>query len=74
MANQVILPREGDERRADEIIRAFAERTGLEPQQIDGGTSFPIEGAEHATNVVQTLDEIDPDWTEHVALGDPELT
>lgn len=74
MADRVILLREGDGRRADEIIRAFAERTGLEPLQIDGGMSFPIKGAEHTTNVVQTLDEIALDWTEHVALGDPELT
>ncbi|HEY3667479.1 MAG TPA: hypothetical protein VGL19_15840 [Polyangiaceae bacterium] len=72
MASQVILLREDDERRADEIIGAFAEQTGLEARQTDGGASFAIDGAAHAINVIQTLDEIDPDWTEHVALGDPE--
>jgi hypothetical protein len=72
MAGQVILLREGDPQHADEIIGAFAEQTGLQAREIDGGASFLIKGSEHAINVIQTLDEIDPDWTEHVALGDPE--
>jgi hypothetical protein len=72
MADRVILLREGDERRGAKIIGEFAEQTGLKAQEIDGGVSFSVEGAEHATNVVQTLDEIDPDWTEHIALGDPQ--
>jgi hypothetical protein len=71
MADCVILLREGDEERASEIVQAFAERTGLEGEEVQGGTSFSLEGEEHEVEVVQTLNEIDPDWSEHLALGDP---
>lgn len=71
MADRVILLDQGDGPRASAIINAFAERTGLEPEEIEGGASFPIEGEEHEIDIVRTLDEIDPDWTDHLALGDP---
>lgn len=71
MADRVILLARGDEDRASEIIEAFGERTGLEAGEVDGGASFSLAGEEHEVEVVQTLDEIDPSWADHLALGDP---
>jgi hypothetical protein len=67
-----LLPR-GDERRAREIVVEFAERTGLTPEVLPGGgASFSLAGEDHRIEVVQTLTEIDPSWSECVALGAPE--
>lgn len=73
MANQVVLLRENDiDGRAEEIIDEFETRTGLEREEIDGGASFGLEGEDHAVKVVETLDEIDRDWTDYLTLGDPD--
>jgi hypothetical protein len=73
MADEVILlPIGPDEDRFEQIIGEFAARTGLESSPVEGGGArFPVAGVEHAVPVVQTLSEIDPDWSEHLALGDP---
>ena len=69
MADQIILTKLDAD--ADRIIDAFADRTGLDREEHGDHAHFPIEGAEHEIDVVQTLTEIDEDWTEHVGVGDP---
>ncbi len=73
MADEVILlPVGPDGSRFEEIVDEFSSRTGLEFSELDGGGArFPLAGEDHAVPVVQTLTDIDPDWSEHLALGDP---
>jgi hypothetical protein len=63
-----LIPRDED---GERIADAFAEQTGLEAEEADGRRIFTVDGTEHEIEVVQTLDGIDEDWTQHVALGDP---
>jgi hypothetical protein len=63
-----LIPQDED---GERIVDAFARKTGLEADEDDGRRVFSVEGVEHEIEVVQTLDSIDEDWTEHVALEDP---
>lgn len=69
MADQIILLTRDDQAQA--IVDAFAERTGLQPEPVDGGVAFPLADGDHAIPVTQTLTDIDAGWADHVALGDP---
>jgi hypothetical protein len=55
----------------ERIIGAFAERTGLDGEEDGGRHVFDIEGTEHEIPFVQTLDEIDEDWADHVEIEQP---
>ncbi|HYF28049.1 MAG TPA: hypothetical protein VD931_20060 [Baekduia sp.] len=60
-----------DPHAAAAIIARFGEETGLEGEDTpEGGRIFDVDD-DHEIEVVQTLDEIDPDWPEHIALEDP---
>ncbi len=72
MADHLILLTRDGSSRAQGIFEEFAERTGLRPEVIDDGLRFPLRGEDHALRVVETLDEIDSDWPQHVALGQPD--
>ncbi|MFL5864361.1 MAG: hypothetical protein ACJ780_26920 [Solirubrobacteraceae bacterium] len=73
MADQIVLLARGDASRAQSIMESFAARTGLERRDVDGGAVFPLESADdHRVEVVQTLTDIDAEWTQHLALGDPQ--
>jgi hypothetical protein len=70
MADTITLIPHDDE--AQRILDAFEQRTGLEAEDAsDGARVYPIEGDEHQIDVVQTLTDIDEDWTDHIAVGDP---
>jgi hypothetical protein len=57
---------------AERILDAFEERTGLESEQPDPQTRvYPLEGADHSVDVVQTLNAIDTDWPEYLKLESP---
>jgi hypothetical protein len=56
---------------ADRILDAFEQRTGLEGEDDGDRRVFEVEGAEHEVDVVQTLTDIDEDWTDHVGVQDP---
>jgi hypothetical protein len=56
---------------AEPVVHAFAERTGLTPTTAGDAWIFDVDGQEHGLNVVQTLTDIDPSWTDHVGLQDP---
>jgi hypothetical protein len=69
MADEIILTKLDEE--ADRILDAFEERTGLDGEDDGDKRTYPIEGTEHEIDVVQTLTDIDEDWTEHVGVQDP---
>jgi hypothetical protein len=69
MADHIILTKLDSD--ADRILDAFEERTGLDSEDDGDRRTFDIEGEEHAIDVVQTLTDIDEDWTEHVGVEDP---
>jgi hypothetical protein len=53
---------------ADRILDAFEQRTGLESEKPDDQTRvYPLEGADHRIEVVQTLTEIDEHWPDHLS-------
>jgi hypothetical protein len=74
MAERIVLMTRGDQRQAWAIIDAFAERTGLEARKSDRVAEFPLGPDDHHIQVVQTLTDIDPRWSDHVALGPPEAS
>ena len=69
MADTITLIAQDEE--GERIIQAFAKETGLEGEESAGRHIFDVDPDEHDVPVIQTLDEIDEDWTEHVALEDP---
>jgi hypothetical protein len=69
MATSIILTKLDDD--ADAIVKAFAEETGLSAEDRGDKWVFDIDGEEHEIDVVQTLTDIDEDWTEHVGFQDP---
>jgi hypothetical protein len=71
MADTITLIPQDDE--ALSILDAFEAQTGLEPETGDDDARvYPLEGDDHRIEVVQTLDTIDEDWPEHLALAAPE--
>jgi hypothetical protein len=71
MADRLILLPHPDDSRSWAIIEAFAERTGLTLERRNGGAEFPLHERDHEVQVVQTLTDIDAQWSRHVTLGDP---
>jgi hypothetical protein len=57
---------------AARILDEFEEQTGLEAEESDEDTRvYPLEGEDHQIAIVQTLTEIDEDWSDHLALQSP---
>jgi len=70
MADTITLIEKDDD--AARILDAFEEETGLEPDLGEEGTRiYTLSGDDHQVAIVRTLTEIDDDWGEHVAVGDP---
>jgi hypothetical protein len=70
MASTITLIPQDDD--GERILDEFEQRTGLEAEVGDEDERiYPIEGEEHRIEIVDTLDDIDTDWTKHVALGSP---
>jgi hypothetical protein len=55
----------------ERIIGQFAEQTGLEVEEDGDRRIFDIEGEDHEVPFVQTLDDIDEDWNDHVVIEPP---
>jgi hypothetical protein len=70
MADELVFLTRGDER-GERILIAFAERTGLTPEVIGDGVRFALQGQDHAVKVVETLTDIDAEWSRHMTLGEP---
>jgi hypothetical protein len=70
MAGELVFLTKGDER-GERILTAFAERTGLTPEAIGDGIRFALQAEDHAIKVVETLTDIDSEWSRHITLGEP---
>jgi hypothetical protein len=71
MADTITLIAQDDD--AEAILDEFEERTGLQREESDDDETrvYAIEGEDHRIEIVETLDEIDEHWPQHVALGSP---
>jgi hypothetical protein len=70
MADTITLIPQDDD--AEKILDEFEVRTGLEAEVGDDDERiYPIEGEDHRIDIIETLDDIDPEWPRHVALGSP---
>jgi hypothetical protein len=57
---------------ADRILDAFEEQTGLESEKPDDESRvYPLEGDDHQVEIVQTLDDIDEHWADHITPEAP---
>jgi hypothetical protein len=65
-----LLPKDDD---GERILDEFEQQTDLEPDADAEGAArvYPIEGDDHQIEIVQTLTDIDPQWSEHVAIEMP---
>jgi hypothetical protein len=57
--------------KADDILDAFQERTGLHGRDEVSQRTYPLHGSEHRVRVVQELTAIDDHWTDHVGVQIP---
>jgi hypothetical protein len=57
--------------RAEKILAAFADETGLTPETTTDGVSFELRDEDHDVKVVQTLNDIDPHWSRFISLREP---
>jgi hypothetical protein len=65
----VTLLARGDQKQAQRIFDAFAERTALEAEPVTGGMRFALEGTPRQIKVIETLHDIDTRWELYIALG-----
>ncbi len=71
MADVLILTSLDGSPRAEQILDAFEQRTGLRGEATSQGRLYDLSVVEHEVEVVQTLTAIDPAWTDRVGLQDP---
>lgn len=71
VADQIILQTLEGSAEADRILDEFERRTGLEGEARDDARYYELHGEEHRTRIVQTLTEIEPDWTDHLGFRLP---
>ncbi|HEY6762323.1 MAG TPA: hypothetical protein VI318_22680 [Baekduia sp.] len=72
MATTITFIPQDDE--GERILDEFEQQTSLdaEPGEDDASSrTYPLEGDDHRIEIIETLDDIDPEWTEHVALESP---
>jgi hypothetical protein len=71
MATTLTLIPQDDE--GEKILDEFEVRTGLEPEETgdEDERIYPLEGEDHRIEIVETLDDIDAEWTQHLSLGSP---
>jgi hypothetical protein len=72
MADTITFLPKDDE--GERILDEFEQQTDLEAEAgADGDAArvYPLEGSDHQTEIVQTLTDIDPEWTQHIALEMP---
>jgi hypothetical protein len=65
--NTLILVKTGP--RADEILDAFQERTGMAARDADHARIFTVEGAPRLVDPTEDLDAVDPEWSQHLELA-----
>jgi hypothetical protein len=64
-----LIPQDDD---GERILDEFEQQTSLDPE--DGGDAariYSLEGDDHRIEIIETLDDIDAEWTQHIALDSP---
>jgi hypothetical protein len=73
MADTITFLPKDDE--GERILDEFEQQTDLAPDESDDDEAtarvYSLEGEDHQIEIVQTLTDIDPDWSEHITLGMP---
>jgi hypothetical protein len=71
MASTITFVAKDDE--GERILDEFEQQTDLEPAEDEGSARrvYPLEGEDHQIEIVDTLTDIDPEWSEHIALEAP---
>ena len=64
------LPKDDD---GERILDEFEQQTDLEATTGDDDSArvYALEGDDHKIEIVQTLTDIDPEWSQHIALEMP---
>jgi hypothetical protein len=63
------IPQDDD---GERILDEFEQQTSLEAE--DGGDRariYALEGDDHRIEIIETLDDIDAEWPQHIALESP---
>jgi hypothetical protein len=71
MADQVIVEALDGCDDTERILTEFELRTGLAADVRGDARYYEINGEQHRTRLVQTLNDIDPRWAEHLAFRLP---
>lgn len=72
MADTITFLPKDDE--GERILDEFEQQTDLEAtsgDDDDAARVYALEGDDHQVEIVQTLTDIDPKWSEHIALEMP---
>ncbi|HET6509832.1 MAG TPA: hypothetical protein VFG42_23765 [Baekduia sp.] len=71
MADSITFLAKDDE--GQRILDELEQQTDLRAEAGDEGDTrvYPLEDEEHRIEIVQTLTDIDPEWSEHLALQMP---
>jgi hypothetical protein len=73
MADTITFLPKDDE--GERILDEFEQQTDLETEagEEDGAAArvYSLEGSDHRVEIVQTLTDINPEWSEHIALEMP---
>jgi hypothetical protein len=71
VADQIILQKLDSSAEADRILDEFERRTGLRADVQEDGRSYALHDEDHRTQIVQTLTQIAPRWTDHLGFKLP---
>jgi hypothetical protein len=64
-----LIPQDAD---GERILDELEAQTSLEPEEGDDGARiYALEGDDHRIEIIDTLDEVDGEWNEHLALEPP---
>jgi hypothetical protein len=70
MATSITFIPQDDE--GERILDELEQQTQLEPEDGgDGARIYALEGEDHRIEIVETLDDIDGDWAQHIAVEPP---
>ena len=63
------IPHDDD---GERILDELEQQTSLEAQDgEDAARVYPLDGDDHRVEIIETLDDIDADWAQHIALESP---
>jgi hypothetical protein len=53
------------------VLDEFEQRTALRAERSADRRIYALEGEDHRIEIVRTLDDIDPEWSRHLAMELP---